>query len=87
MLIIGGGVETTMVPFNKEKPESPFTALFFNEQNIKSLISAVQSLNKLKIDSFFIRNHAEKFDDNNFINKIKEFVSTEFTIHKEKNKG
>lgn len=82
-----GGVETTMVPFNKEKPESPFTALFFNEQNIKSLISAVQSLNKLKIDSFFIRNHAEKFDDNNFINKIKEFVSTEFTIHKEKNKG
>ena len=75
-----------MIPFNKEEPKSPFTALFFKEHNVESLIDAVYTFDKLNINPYFIRKHAEKFDDKNFIDKIKNFVYLQYTTFKEENK-
>lgn len=81
-----GGVETTMLPYNSIKPENPYTAIFFPEQTINSLIGAISTFENLNIDSSFIRGHVEKYDDINFIHEIKEFVSKQYNIHKQKNK-
>ena len=77
-----GGIETTMIPFNQEKPELPFTALFFNKQTVESLVNAVKTMCKLNVDSSFIREHSEKYDDDQFIKKIKDFVYEQYSSFK-----
>jgi glycosyltransferase involved in cell wall biosynthesis len=67
-----GGVLETMIPYQKEA--SKCTALFFDEQSEECLFKAIQEFEKIEFDSEFIRNHALKFDESNFIQKIKEFV-------------
>jgi len=80
-----GGIQSTMIPFNPEKPTPDFTAIFFHQQNIESLIDSIQLFEKLNIDSIFIRKHAEKFDDQIFIRKLRSFVNTEFERFKKNN--
>ncbi|MGE5411746.1 MAG: glycosyltransferase [Clostridiales bacterium] len=67
-----GGVLETMLPY--EHPEKPFTAVFFDEQTVDSLMNAVHKLENLKYDTSFIRNHSEKFHDTLFEERIKEYI-------------
>jgi len=80
-----GGIESTMIPFDEMNPKLPFTALFFDEQNDESLIEAVNKLITLKENTGFIREHAMKFDDDIFIEKIKLFIDEHYHQHKKKN--
>ena len=72
-----GGVLTTMIPYNENKGNN-FTAVFFKKQTIDSLTDAINKLSGLEIDTKFIRENAENFDDKNFINKIKKYVKEEY---------
>jgi len=77
-----GGIKTTMIPYNNNKKEDPFTAVFFSEKNIDSLINGILTFEKLDVDSIFIRKNAERFDDSYFINQIKSFVKKEYYYFK-----
>ena len=70
-----------MLPYKKNN-ENNFTAIFFKNQNIESLIDAIKKLSQLKINSTFIRNNAKKFDDIIFIKKLQDYVNNEFKISK-----
>jgi glycosyltransferase involved in cell wall biosynthesis len=67
-----GGVLETMIPYQGDA--SQCTALFFNEQTEESLANAIEKFETLTFDLQFIRNHAEKFDEPIFIEKIRTFV-------------
>lgn len=67
-----GGVWETMIPYVGNEKEA--TALFFEEQTVKSLKDAILKFNTLNFDSQFIRNHAEKFRSEIFIENIKNYV-------------
>lgn len=71
-----GGVLETMIPYDENNPDKKFTAVFFKEQTVESLIQAIRSFESLNIDPEFIRQHSEKFDEPVFIEKIKNFVQT-----------
>ena len=73
-----GGIETTMVPYNQSKQDNAFTAVFFPEQNIDSLINAIKTCETLNIDMNYIRKNAEKFDDSKFIYQIREYINKEY---------
>lgn len=72
-----GGVTATMIPYNGKNIESS-TAFFFEEQTSNSLIKAINEFETLNFNSHFIRNHAEKFDENVFIQKIRNFVEQKY---------
>ncbi len=61
----GGALETVIE--NK-------TGVFFNEQTVKSMSEAVKRFNTLNFNKNEIRNHAEKFDEEIFKQKIEKFV-------------
>jgi glycosyltransferase involved in cell wall biosynthesis len=67
-----GGVLETMIPYNGDAKKC--TAVFFEEQTVESLIAAIEKFETLEFDPHFIRAHCEKFDDSNFIEKIKNFT-------------
>jgi len=73
-----GGIETTMVPYNQSKQDNAFTAVFFPEQNIDSLINAIKTCETLNIDTNYIRKNAEKFDDSKFIYQIRKYINKEY---------
>lgn len=77
-----GGIRSTMLPYKSESNSSGFTAVFFNNQTIGSLIDAIKHFEKLKVNTDFIRKHAEKFDDHIFIRELKSFVETEYKNYK-----
>ncbi|WP_025763226.1 glycosyltransferase [Dyadobacter tibetensis] len=69
-----GGILTTQIPCGEDGKNA--TSIFFDDQTAPSLCEAVNKMEKI-IDSFdpnFIRAHAEKFDDEVFIKRIKSFV-------------
>ena len=70
-----GGVVETMIPYNKIN-EQHATAIFFDEQNSSSLINAIERFEKISFNPFTIREHALKFHEDNFINKLKEYIET-----------
>lgn len=67
-----GGVLNTQIPYTNNAKTS--TAYFFYEQTVEALKNAIMEFEKLEFDSNFIRQHAEKFDEERFINKIREYV-------------
>ncbi|WP_026262102.1 glycosyltransferase [Spirosoma panaciterrae] len=73
-----GGVLTTQIPASDNPAEA--TALFFEEQTVDDLIAAVRQFEKIEdqFDSGFIRSHAETFDEEVFINKIRQFVNEKY---------
>jgi len=71
-----GGVLETMIPYTNDA--SAATALFFEKQDILSLKEAIQLLEELNFDPKFIRANAERFHENTFIEKIKDFVEGKF---------
>ncbi|MFZ5977081.1 MAG: glycosyltransferase [Bacteroidota bacterium] len=70
-----GGVLETMLPYNTGNKK--FTSVFFKEQTKEALIEAINSLETIDIDSNFIRNHAMRFDESVFIEKIIQIVQTQ----------
>lgn len=71
-----GGVLETMIPYSGDAATS--TALFFDEQTPESLIATVNIFNSLEFDSRFIRQHAEKFDESRFVEKLRNFVAARY---------
>lgn len=61
------------------------TGLFFKEQNTESLIDAIKKFEKMKFDSNAIRQHAEKFDVENFKQKIKDHIEKKWKEFQIKN--
>ncbi|RVU02466.1 glycosyltransferase family 4 protein [Mucilaginibacter limnophilus] len=74
-----GGVLDTMIPF-KENPRRS-TAIFFDEQTKEALMSAIRLFEIVPMDSQFIRQHAETFDESRFIEKIRAFVGAKYYMH------
>jgi len=71
-----GGVLETMLPYKGDALQA--TALFFEEQSPESLIEAIQLYETLTFDKYFIRQHAEQFDEEIFIKKIRYFVINKY---------
>ena len=72
-----GGVLETMISYKNDA--SIATALFFEKQEINSLIEAIRLSEKLTFNPSFIRANAEKFHENIFIEKIRTFVNQKFS--------
>lgn len=79
-----GGVLDTMIPYKTDSSKA--TALFFQEQTSEHITAAVQKFEQLNFDSCFIRKHAEKFDEDVFINHVRQFVHDKYTISQKENK-
>lgn len=75
-----GGVLDTMIPVTGNITKKA-TAVFFAEQTVESLKKAILKFDTLEFDSQFIRRHAEEFDENVFINKIRHFISSTYKNH------
>nr|WP_286207898.1 glycosyltransferase [Clostridium caldaquaticum] len=71
----GGALETVI----NEK-----TGVFFNEQKTFSLIEAVNKFNNMCFDKYYIRKHAEKFDEEIFKKKISDFINEKYAEFKSK---
>jgi len=69
-----GGVLDSMIPYRGNAKTS--TSVFFEQQNEGSLIDAIQKFEQLEFNPFFLRNHASKFDESVFIEKMKRFVES-----------
>lgn len=65
----GGALETIV---------SGKTGLFFEEQSAESLMQAIQKSEKTGWNSDFIRSHAHKYRNQVFVDKIQDFVHTEW---------
>ena len=62
-----GGVLETVIPGR--------TGLFYSEQNIASLIHAVDDFDKHAFDPHDIRSHAQQFNRERFVKEFKQFVN------------
>ena len=71
-----GGVLETMISYKNDA--SIATALFFEKQEINSLIEAIRLSEKLTFNPSFIRANAEKFHEDIFIERIRAFVKQKF---------
>ncbi|WP_461453525.1 glycosyltransferase [Mucilaginibacter sp.] len=71
-----GGINDTMIPFKDSGEKS--TALFFNEQTLNCLTEAINKFENISFDPVFVRQHAEKFDESVFVEKIKKFVCDKY---------
>ncbi|AAK81011.1 glycosyltransferase involved in cell wall biosynthesis [Clostridium acetobutylicum] len=65
----GGALETVV---------SGVTGVFFKEQTVDSLKSAVNEFEKINFDKSVIRRHAEEFDEEIFKKKIREYLSRSY---------
>ena len=68
-----GGVLDTMLPVQNGNSLTA-TAVFFEQQTTESLCAAIEYFETLTFDSNFIRQHAETFDEDFFVKKIRKFV-------------
>ncbi|HVG41840.1 MAG TPA: glycosyltransferase [Chitinophagaceae bacterium] len=76
----GGGVLETMIGY-KDK-QTPFTALFFENQTFASLSKAILFFEEIEneVDSDFIVENAQRFKESNFIATINERVLEQYKI-------
>jgi glycosyltransferase involved in cell wall biosynthesis len=65
----GGALETI---------EEGVTGVFFNEQNVFSLIEGIRQWQRIRFDPARIRKHAEKYSEASFMRGIEEVVSNEY---------
>ena len=71
----GGALETVVA-----KGETP-TGVFFHEQSISALKSAIKEVESRQFDSHAIRKHAEKFDRKRFKQKVHEYITDKIAFH------
>lgn len=76
-----GGVLTTQIPVADDP--SCATSLFFDHQTVNDLTNAIRAFEELEphFDPYFIRKHAESFDEALFIDKIRNFVVEKYQFH------
>ncbi len=69
-----GGVLDTQIPFKNHSVKA--TAVFFGEQTTSSLLEGIKQFELVKeeMDADFIREHAKKFAENNFILRLQDFI-------------
>ncbi len=74
-----GGVLSTQIPVTNNPEEA--TSVFFEHQTIESLTNAVREFEKIETQFIpsFIRQHAQKFDENLFIQRIRQFVHEKYS--------
>ena len=60
------------------------TGLFFEKQSVESLIEAMEKFKTMNFDKAELRKYAEKFDDEVFKKKIKEFVEEKVNEYHQK---
>lgn len=58
------------------------TGIFFEEQTVEHLINAVKKFNETEFNKYEIREHAEKFDESVYKEKIKNFVEEKYLENK-----
>lgn len=75
-----GGITNTMIPYTNNSKKS--TAVFFDEQTAFKLQEAIILFETLAFDPIFIRQHAEEFDEDVFIDKIRKFVIDKYGKNK-----
>lgn len=73
-----GGVNDTMIPLNGDPAKA--TSVFFKEQTVDALLKAIRRFEELTFDPVFIRSHAESFDEQQFVDKIKAFVADKYQM-------
>lgn len=73
-----GGVLNTTIPYLGNSKTC--TAIYFEKQEVRDLIDAIQLCESLTFDSKFIRRHAEQFDEEIFIKKIRDFVHDKYRL-------
>ncbi|MDP4277422.1 MAG: glycosyltransferase [Bacteroidota bacterium] len=67
-----GGVTYTTIPYEGHSEQA--TSLFFYEQTPDAIVKAVNQFETLEFNPSFIRNHAEKFSEEAFIDSVRQFV-------------
>ncbi|MFV0418666.1 MAG: glycosyltransferase [Dysgonomonas sp.] len=75
-----GGVTYTTIPYINNSKKA--TAVYFDEQTPEKIIKAVEICDNLIFDPMFIRQHAEMFDEKNFIENIRKFVYDKYNNRK-----
>lgn len=78
-----GGVTHTMIPYNGNNAKK-CTAYFFDRQTSDCLIDGIKKMDMIDFDHTFIREHAEKFDQDIFINNIRKFVLEKYDLKERK---
>jgi glycosyltransferase involved in cell wall biosynthesis len=75
-----GGVLETQVEFSSKDFQG--TSVFFEKQEAESLKKAILKFEEIenKFSSEYIRKHAEKFSEEEFINRIRLFVNKKASI-------
>jgi len=70
-----GGALESVISYDQQSKADP-TGLFFNEQNVDSLIEAIERFSKIEkeFDPLAIRNHALQWDREIFKKKIKDYI-------------
>ena len=74
-----GGVLETMEPYTNDASKA--SALFFDDQSKQSLKEAIRKFETLQFNPEHIRAHAEKFDEQVFINKITGLIQSKLHEH------
>jgi glycosyltransferase involved in cell wall biosynthesis len=77
-----GGVTDTMIPLTDDAAKA--TAIFFPKQTVEALSEAIEVFEISNFDPQFIRKHAETFDDECFVKKIREFVEDKYRVNEYK---
>jgi glycosyltransferase involved in cell wall biosynthesis len=67
------GVRETMIPYNGKSEK--FTAIFYKENNIAMINDAVYLTEKITLNKKNLFQNAERFNENNFISKLKQFIT------------
>jgi len=77
-----GGVLATQIPVDDNPARA--TAIFFEKQTRDDLIAAVERFERIEnqFDPMFIRRHAQTFDENEFIIRIRDFVKAKYSQHR-----
>ena len=72
-----GGIEETMIPWQKEDPKKSdfFTAVFYYKQDAQSLIKAIKEFETLNIDSNALINYSNKWNLNSFKDQFREYIN------------
>jgi glycosyltransferase involved in cell wall biosynthesis len=71
-----GGALETVIGFDDES-NMPASGVFFDQQDVQSLQTAVEKCNDIAWDAEFIHAHAQKFSKSNFKSSFKNFIEVQ----------
>ncbi|MEQ8237616.1 MAG: glycosyltransferase [Cyclobacteriaceae bacterium] len=68
-----GGVIDTMIPYQENSPKG--TALFFDEQTVPALKSAIEKFETIHFETEILRKNAERFSKKRFKEELETFIN------------